>query len=795
MNFKKHLAIVIFPFLLFCFVEGLFAGGIVPFFQWVLHSPLYAMLSFTLFLSLINIFYFLNSIVYKILAGMVGLIITVLAIISRIKYEFRGDLLYISDISLINEVSDISEYLNNTIYTKLIVSSLILIILWIVLKYIPFPTKKITRGNISLRSISLLSLIFVFVGPAMLTLKQDTYEMLPKQQSVGFLFGLVSQLYNDNEGYNDYNSTRIAEINNALPTYKNTDDFTPNVIMVLSEAFWDPTNLPGVQFQSDPLPFFNSLSREYSSGHVLSPVYGGATANAEFESLTGLSTQFIKKDTPYTNVINRPLDSLASIYKRQGYNTAVVHSYHNWFYNRPTVYKYLGFDTFISGEFFNSPTMIGPFMDDKNLYESVINEMRSTEKPDFIYTITMLNHGPYSSDRFKSTPYDINSISGEMTEATRDILNTYTNSLKITDEAFEQLITNLSSFEEPTIVVFFGDHLPLLGEDYLVYKELNYFESEETASEYKRKYSTPIVIWNNFGAPKEDLGLISTNFIGDYVLKLSKKQGNSIFSSLGSLREEGITAIPKKRYYEDFGITETQIHDFKLMQHDVLIGNDYSKTNKAAPSALKMGSSELFISNTNPTNLTVGMDFNRDANGESVLIINGSGFIPKSWYFDFIKGSQIYINDEPFETNFINENSLSVNIPLSMYSNLGELKVEVKITDTKNNILTQSNSKILSIQSEENTIPIIRWAEPGEIKVNSPFNEVDGISYLRLAADNLTNNSQIYINGSPMKSIIKFNGYIESAVPESLLNQANTLSIEIRTPSQRSNQLILYVTE
>lgn len=51
------------------------------------------------------------------------------------------------------------------------------------------------------------------------------------------------------------------------------------VIMILSETFSDPTRVPGVSFSLDPIPNIRNIKNTTTSGLMLSPGYGGGTAN------------------------------------------------------------------------------------------------------------------------------------------------------------------------------------------------------------------------------------------------------------------------------------------------------------------------------------------------------------------------------------------------------------------------------------------------------------------------------------------------------------------------------------
>ncbi len=61
-----------------------------------------------------------------------------------------------------------------------------------------------------------------------------------------------------------------------------------NVHVIVLESFWDPMVLTAAGISADPIdPAFRALWAETGNTEVLSPVFGGYTANAEFEVLCG----------------------------------------------------------------------------------------------------------------------------------------------------------------------------------------------------------------------------------------------------------------------------------------------------------------------------------------------------------------------------------------------------------------------------------------------------------------------------------------------------------------------------
>ena len=72
----------------------------------------------------------------------------------------------------------------------------------------------------------------------------------------------------------------------------------------MSESFWDPLKL-NVNFSGDPIMHLRNLQNEHSYGQILSPSFAGATANVEFEALTGFTTSFIKEGViPYQDFVS-----------------------------------------------------------------------------------------------------------------------------------------------------------------------------------------------------------------------------------------------------------------------------------------------------------------------------------------------------------------------------------------------------------------------------------------------------------------------------------------------------------
>jgi phosphoglycerol transferase MdoB-like AlkP superfamily enzyme len=90
-----------------------------------------------------------------------------------------------------------------------------------------------------------------------------------------------------------------------------------------------------------------------------------------------------------------------------------------------------------------------------------------------------------------------------LTPQTSGILENYTNTISDVDQSLKILIEGLKDINEPSVVVFFGDHLPMLGNDFDVYKEAAISREKNTYAEYLNKYSVPFIVWITSRIPRK----------------------------------------------------------------------------------------------------------------------------------------------------------------------------------------------------------------------------------------------------------------------------------------------------
>ena len=170
----------------------------------------------------------------------------------------------------------------------------------------------------------------------------------------------------------------------------------PDVIMLMSESFWDPTRLSNVKLSPDPLPNI----RAAQSGHVFSPEFGGMTANVEFEALTGFSNAFLPYGSiPYQQYVRHQVPSLATFFRGEGYAARAIHPFEGWFWNRNEVYKDFGFEEFRTEETLPAMDKRGLFASDDSMMKEIMREGDAMDRPFFFFGVTLQEHGPYEAHR------------------------------------------------------------------------------------------------------------------------------------------------------------------------------------------------------------------------------------------------------------------------------------------------------------------------------------------------------------------------------------------------------------
>lgn len=505
-----------------------------------------------------------------------SLIFFLFTLTNHLKIKFINLFFMINDVHLLTELSKV---LPDALRQLKVFEILIIIFsIFLLIKFLIFIKNKITIINpkliirFVLLAISVLILTYPIFYPFQFKkiLKQFNIEVyiwgpIENCKNNGIFFCFYDDLKNfRNPPPLSYNQTKINDIYQKIKSKNTSSANTPNnkptVIVILSEAFWDITQIPRSKFSTDPI----SNIRKDITSTLISPTIGTATANVEFELLTGFSNYFLNGIIPYSQTVRKNIPTLFTAFKENGYKTTAIHSYFAGMYNRPQVYKNFGVDQYISMEKMKDVEYAGLFISDKTLTKEILKQYNSTTNPQFIFALSMQNHFPFEKNIFGKHTIDIIS---SLSFDNQSIIQTYTQGINLSNIAYQYLKDELVKSNTPTIIVFFGDHIPLLNPGLQLYQDALF----DISNPIKAR-STPITIWSNFDS-KIDIkqSYLSPTFLGLEILKLANITPKYQFSYLQSISLIDTvlqTSIPPK-------FNDEQLKNYELIQYDLLFGKQY----------------------------------------------------------------------------------------------------------------------------------------------------------------------------------------------------------------------------
>ena len=342
------------------------------------------------------------------------------------------------------------------------------------------------------------------------------------------------------------------------------------------------------------------------------PSIGAGTANTEFEVLSGMNLDhFGVGEYPYKTVVkNRTCESMAYALQSAGYSTHAIHNNNATFYSRDRVYANFGFETFTSLEYMHDVERnpLG-WAKDFVLTEEILKALRSTEDRDLVFTVSVQPHGKYPTAPLEGARTI--RVTGEEAESRRAGLEYYLYQLKQTDAFVARLVRRLSTFSEPTVVVFYGDHLPSFG---ITQDELSCGTVQ----------STEYVIWTNFHAKKVDRDVQAYQLAAMVLDRFGVHDGTIL------------------RYHQSHGYDETGSETFQnglcMLEYDMLYGKHYATGGEMAvqPMELQFGVDKIMLTGV--------------SSSDGGLTVHGTNFTPYS---------VILVDGEQVPTEYIDEQTLA----------------------------------------------------------------------------------------------------------------------------------------
>ncbi|MBR4982814.1 MAG: LTA synthase family protein [Lachnospiraceae bacterium] len=334
----------------------------------------------------------------------------------------------------------------------------------------------------------------------------------------GFAYNLYLQLkeivISEPEEY------KVEELQQKLQEYSSDEAVAsteyPNIIAIMNESFADLEVLGEFETNKEVLPVLKSLQENTIQGDLYVSIYGGNTANSEYEFLTGQSIcYFSERVVPYQMYLHEEKENLFTQMKDLGYETVFMHPYGSYGWNRVSVYNYFGVDRMFFEEDMDSLNHIRQFATDSSQYELVkeLLEENKDSEPMFIFDVTVQNHGGYTGE-IEQLKKEI-SLQGKTYEEAGNYLNLVHES----DRALGEFLQYLENYEEPVAVIFFGDHQPAVESEF-VEAMTGYSLNAMPQSERQKMYITPYFIWTNYDIEEKQDVDMSLNYLSSYAMEI-----------------------------------------------------------------------------------------------------------------------------------------------------------------------------------------------------------------------------------------------------------------------------------
>jgi len=412
-----------------------------------------------------------------------------------------------------------------------------------------------------------------------------------------------------------------------------TEDL-PNVIIVQLETFFDPVAVNFLEFSEDPLPNWHALSEEYTSGLYTVPTVGAGTVNTEFETLTGMSLRYFGAgEYPFKGVLKEnTCESVGYVLGDLGLTAHAVHNNYATFYSRKTVYSNLGFNDFTSNEYMDNQDDVNEigWMRDRTLIPYIDECLGATRNRDFVFVVSVQGHGAYPTEEVLEDPAI--EVTGAETEEKNCQWEYYVNSLHEMDQFVKDLIDDVAKRGEPTVIMFYGDHLPTMGlsdSDLIV------------GSTFQTRY----LVWDNIGLTQEKRDICAYQAVARMFDRMDLHEGTMF------------------RFHQTMQENELYQLDLQTLQYDILYGKKYvyGQSDPFSRKAMAMGIKRIELESLEQVSDDTFYVHGRNFTQSSKLIVSGK------WYpTSFIDSETLLV------TNVLVEDGAIVRVGQLSNSNSGK---------------------------------------------------------------------------------------------------------------------------
>lgn len=536
------------------------------------------------FRNLANLYRVTNNVTIAVI-----FIFYILALTSYFVKEFRGTNLNMSDILCIKTAREVAGGYNYSLKFRFIaffiinifVSSIIYKLDGKIFLSMGYELFKVTGetipmiiyiliyfiGEISLVFIAIIGIWFSLIPYFILKMKIINsffdYSLMAGENE-GYLYNFFSSIKfmnrkNNKKQQKEYINKLIDDNKNKYVDIKidTKHNKYPHIIVIMNESFGSAHER--IETNIKVTEYYDSL-KNVSKGNLYVNTFGGGTANTEFEFLTKATVGSMRYPIMPYNIIKHNKYSIARYFKNFQYRTIAMHPYTKSNYNRDKIYKYFGFDEFLSFDDFLNKKYVRNFVSDESMYENVIEkfkEVKKNKEKAFLFGITMQNHSGYSEfegEKVKAVDYN------------SEIINSYLSLMYISDKAIKTLIDYFDKEDERVILCFFGDHNASFESKFnkMIYDtNINYGGTNA--------YKTPVFIYDNRHKADIKIGNTSANFLSNDILKAA----NMPFDYIHEFMEELHKRVSFMNFHNSFLRECSDIKTKDLLKQYQFMNNEY----------------------------------------------------------------------------------------------------------------------------------------------------------------------------------------------------------------------------
>lgn len=448
----------------------------------------------------------------------------ILELINILRYKYTHEPITFGDFVFASNIGQITSIVKDDIFKRLWSMASVFLGFGVLLSFLTYGTHKFNfkpkkAFRISTGIVSFVILFFIFF-PSKWMRSFALNTIYDRDKSKDYWHNSTNMMFYTQEGliggmYVNLQESRIFEPDSYEPeklakVLKEYEESEPegvweksNIIVTFSESFFDVSLLEeDVKFNKPVTENYNRLKDEGIFVDMITPTYGGVSCNVEFEFLTGYSLNYFGKGyTPFMSLYNRDKykdrPSLLKELKNNGYFTKVV--FGKDFFKSEKVYERLGVEEYEEKD--DKEHYRGYYTSDEYLIDEAIEalENKSQDEKLFYMNCTIESHMPFVEKKYDNYDFDVESstLNKEQTK----VIKSYAQSCYNADQELGRLYDYIQTFDEPTIIVFFGDHLPYLSDpdtsdDLLA--SLKYFNTGDSKLDAYRKYNTGALILANF---------------------------------------------------------------------------------------------------------------------------------------------------------------------------------------------------------------------------------------------------------------------------------------------------------